>query len=116
MNKKTYKALYWFPRVLSILFVVFLSMFALDVIGQGYGFWQTVAALLLHLIPSFVLLAAALLAWRYELAGAAIFLLFGFWYIWEAREHPSWWPVISGPAFLVAVLYWTSWYYKNKTV
>lgn len=114
MNKKIYKAIYWAPRALSILFVVFLSLFALDVFGTGASFWQTLLALFIHLIPSLVLLAAALLAWHYELVGAAIFSLFGAWYIFEAWEHPSWWLIIALPAFLVGGLYWASWYYEKR--
>jgi hypothetical protein len=32
--------LYWAPRLLGILFSLFVSIFALDVFGQGYGFWE----------------------------------------------------------------------------
>jgi hypothetical protein len=40
------RILLWTPRVLSLLFALFVSLFALDVFGQGYGFWQTTLALL----------------------------------------------------------------------
>ena len=64
---KSYKSiLFWAPRIISILFILFLSLFALDVFGQGYGFWETVQALFMHLLPSLLLVAALLLAWRWE--------------------------------------------------
>ena len=58
------KLLYWAPRALSIAFILFLSLFALDVFSEGYGFWQTLLALAIHLIPSMVLTVGVLLAWR----------------------------------------------------
>jgi len=38
------RLLYWAPRALSVLFIGFLSLFALDVSGEGLGFWQTAQA------------------------------------------------------------------------
>jgi len=51
MKKKTKKALYWAPRIIAILFIVFISLFALDVFIEGYGFWETIVALFMHLVP-----------------------------------------------------------------
>ena len=51
------RALFWIPRILAMLYVVFLSMFALDVFSEEHGFWRILVALSIHLIPSFVLIA-----------------------------------------------------------
>ena len=66
MTQFSRRTLFWTPRALSILFIAFLSMFALDVFGEGLSFWQTLLALTMHLIPSFILIAALVLAWRWE--------------------------------------------------
>ena len=55
-KKRVGKFLYWTPRILSILFLLFLALFSLDVVGQGYGFWGTIGALFMHNIPVFILL------------------------------------------------------------
>jgi hypothetical protein len=75
------KALFWAPRVLSIAFIAFLSLFALDVFDGRLGFWQTVLALLIHLIPVFVLIAVLILAWRWEWVGAVLYAAAGLLYI-----------------------------------
>lgn len=67
------RLLYWSPRVLTILFVVFLSLFALDVFKEGYGFWKTVLALAIHPVPAFIVVAVLLLTWRWEWVGAVLF-------------------------------------------
>jgi hypothetical protein len=54
--------LFWTPRVLGVLFVAFLSLFALDVFGEGYGLGGTILALVMHLIPALLVLAALVLA------------------------------------------------------
>lgn len=76
------KLLYWAPRILAILYILFISIFALDVFGTGIGFWQTLLALFMHLLPSFLIIIATFIAWKWELAGGiiliAISVLMGF--------------------------------------
>jgi hypothetical protein len=55
-NKRVSRFIYWTPRILSILLLLFLAMFSLDIFGNGYTFWQTVVGLLMHNIPVFILL------------------------------------------------------------
>jgi hypothetical protein len=66
--------LFWKPRIAGILFVLFISIFALDVFDAGYGFWETLLALFMHLLPSIALAIAVALAWRrWEWIGAVLF-------------------------------------------
>ena len=60
---------HWLPRTLCILAILFVSMFALDAFAPGLTIWQQLGAFAIHLIPSFVLLALLLIAWRWELVG-----------------------------------------------
>jgi hypothetical protein len=77
--------LFWAPRVLSIAYIAFLSMFALGVFGKEHGFWRILLALTMHLIPTFVLIVALLLAWRWEWVGAILYAGAGMLYvIWGA--------------------------------
>jgi hypothetical protein len=52
MTTTTRKALFWARRLLCIAYIVFLSLFALDVFRELHGFRQTTAGLLIHLVPS----------------------------------------------------------------
>jgi hypothetical protein len=63
------KVLHWLPRTLCILAILFVSTFALDSFAPNLTLWQQLGAFLIHLIPSFVLLALLLVAWRWELVG-----------------------------------------------
>lgn len=114
------KGLYWTPRVLSIIFVLFLTLMSLDVFGPGQGFWQTAGALVLHLLPALVLLVVLVIAWKYEIVGGVGYILAGLVYIGLLFASPfEWFKVvwalqISGIAFLVGILFLVGW--KKKRI
>ena len=113
----TRKIIHWLPRILGVGFVVFLSLFALDVFGE-YSGWETILAFFIHLLPSFVLLGVVIIAWKHDLVGAVVFLAFAVFYIWMAGlDRPwSWYAGISGPAALVGILFLMSWFQKRNNV
>ena len=93
MTQLSKRVLFWTPRALSIVFIAFLSLFALDVFDEHLGLWRTLLALTMHLIPSFVLIAALVLAWRWEWIGAALYaaagLLYVAWVVSMSRPMPA---------------------------
>jgi len=122
MSDLSGRTLFWAPRVLSVLFIGFLSLFALDVFGEGFGFWRTLAALAVHLIPSLVLIAALVVAWRWEWVGAAIYGAAGMLYILNLVGRPrpplavklQWMAVIAGPALAIAALFLANWWKHDQ--
>jgi hypothetical protein len=99
---------FWLPRALAIAFAVFVSMFSLDVFGEGYGFWQTTLALGVHLIPAALVVVTLVLAWRWEWIGALLFGLLALLYLLFNLRHPDWIMVVSVPLFAVAALFLVS--------
>jgi hypothetical protein len=75
--KLKYKIFYWAPRVICILSILFISLFALDAFDPDLTIWQQIGGFLIHMVPSFILLAALLIAWRWELTGGIIFITLG---------------------------------------
>ena len=69
--------IHWLPRIICILAILFVSMFAFDSFTPELTIWQQLGAFMMHLIPSFVLLAFLLVAWKWELIGGIIFTLIG---------------------------------------
>jgi hypothetical protein len=75
---RTYtKLTQWTARILCILAIIFVSIFALDSFSSERTFWQNSAAFLMHLIPSFVLLAVLIVAWKWEKVGGIILVIVG---------------------------------------
>ncbi|MFA4998665.1 MAG: hypothetical protein WC514_01465 [Candidatus Paceibacterota bacterium] len=118
MNISTNKRriIYWSPRILSIAFILFLSLFSLDVLTEYTG-WDLALALFMHLLPLLVLLGIIIISWKYDLVGAIVFSGFGIFYVFAAGfNRPwSWYAFISGPAIIVGILFLLSWIQKRKS-
>lgn len=123
MNKLN-KFIYWTPRILSIIFILFLALFSLDVFDTGLGFWGTVAAFLIHNIPSFVLTAILIISWKREIVGGITFILAGLLYsaltlktaITNGFEWYclAWIAQIGGIAFFIGILFLIGWQRKTR--
>ncbi len=116
MQRSVKRVLFWTPRVMCILFALFLSLFAMDVFGEGYGFRETILALLIHLAPVYLVLIVLIIAWRWEWIGAILFNAFAVFYLVSAwgRFHWSAYLAISGPLVLVGVLFLFNWIYRAQ--
>lgn len=121
MRELSKVALLWTPRVLSIAYIVFLSLFALDVFTEQRGVGKIFLALIIHLLPSAVLVAALILAWRWEWVGAAVYGLAGSLYVGmvirlriPAGTKVNWILTIAGPAFCVAALFLVDWIKRGE--
>jgi hypothetical protein len=73
----TVKIVNWMPRLLCIMAILFVSMFALDSFDPKLTFWQQIGGFLIHLLPSFILAFLLFIAWKRELIGGTIFVLLG---------------------------------------
>jgi len=62
MKEAGKKILFWSPRILTILFIGFISLFALDVFDEELGFWQALSGFLIHLIPTYILIVTLVFA------------------------------------------------------
>lgn len=111
MNVPTKRLLFWTPRIICLLFAAFISLFALDVFEEHHGFWNTLVALSLHLIPTAVVLLILATAWRWEWVGSLTFPALGVFYIiqfWGKFPWPTY-AIIAGPLFLLGGLFLVGW-------
>ncbi len=72
---KSIQVIHWAPRIICILAILFVSMFALDAFAPDLTIWQQIGGFLIHLIPSFILIAALAVAWKWEFVGGFIFTI-----------------------------------------
>jgi hypothetical protein len=117
-RKPAHQLLYWAPRALCIVFALFISMFALDVFTEGRGFWITLLALLMHLIPTFLLLIVLAISWRREFIAGILFPLLGVLYVVWAWNKPfgvwSTFLLMAGPLVLTGGLFLLNWFYRGE--
>lgn len=117
--------LHWIPRILCILAILFISMFALDAFEPGLTIWQQLTGFTIHLIPSFSLLILLAIAWKWELIGGVIFTLAGlgfspFVYYHNYNMNHSVWIslgiilLITFPFVVVGILFIISHFRRSK--
>jgi hypothetical protein len=100
------KLLCWFPRILGILFILFISMFALDVFGE-YSFPEILIALFMHLIPSFILIIILVVAWKWERIGGILYIMLSILFTLFFRTYQDIivFLLISFPVLLTGILF-----------
>ena len=97
----------WVPRILVILFALFLMLFSFDVFEDGQVDWAHITGFLMHNIPSVILLVLLFSTWKspwwagmlFVFAGVMLTLFFGTW-----KELVPF-LLISFPVFLVGFLF-----------
>jgi hypothetical protein len=116
MTSVSKRFLYWVPRILAILFAVFVGIFALDVFGEHLPFWRLMLALSIHLMPTFVLLAVLILAWKWEWIGGVGYIALGVFYVcsFGGRFPLYTYVLIAGPVFLIGALFALNWILREK--
>ena len=111
------KILLWAPRVLLVAFALFLVIFSFDVFEQGKGAMETGIALVVHNIPSMIVGLVVFAAWRREWIGVMACLVLAIaWIVWALGRFPLvTYFIMTGPLFIVAVLYAANWQLRRQT-
>ncbi len=123
--KNQLRLFHWLPRILCILAILFISMFSLDTFAPGLTLGEQILGFIMHNIPSYVLIALLVIAWKWEYIGGIIFILIGlltspFMYRHNyAMNHSVWISlsvilVINFPFVLVGVFFLLSNWFKKK--
>lgn len=124
MNK-TLKTLHWTPRILCMLAILFISMFASDSFEGDQSIWKKLAAFAIHLIPSYILTIFLVIAWKWERIGGVIFIAIGlafapFIAVHNYTMNQSVWITatilltINLPFIVVGILFLLSYHLKRK--
>jgi len=123
--KTSIRLFHWIPRIICILAILFVSVFAADAFGPGRSIQEQLGDFIIHLIPSFILLAILIVAWIWELFGGILFLVIGlglspFIYRMNYNMNHSVWMslgiilMITIPFVIVGVLFILSYFLKKK--
>jgi hypothetical protein len=113
MSTMSAGVLRWAPRMLGILVCIFLSFFALDAFKDGQPFVQAFPDFLIHLAPATLVLAIVAASWRREWIGGIVFVALAVAYATIANRL-DWVLVISGPLFVVGLLFLWSWRHHRQ--
>ena len=110
------KILFWTPRILCILFAGFLTIFSLDIFEEAHGFRDIAIGLLMHNLPVLGLVVVLIITWKWEWVGGVLFPALGVLYLVFFWGKFGWqaYVMISGPLFLVGILFIIGWIYRKE--
>lgn len=97
----------WLPRVLTIAYILFLSLFALDALSGNVPIAAKIVGFLIHLLPSFLLTAALALAWEKPLSGGVCLLALAllFTLFWDTYRQWQSFLLLSLPPLTAGLLF-----------
>lgn len=110
-QQRTQQVVHWTPRLLGLAFAAFLAIFALDVFTMRLTTGERVVALLMHLIPTGIVLLTLALVWRREWIGAVVFPLLAVAHLvskWGQLDL-SGYAIIEAPLLVIGAMYLASW-------
>ncbi len=99
--------LFWIPRALTIVFILFLSLFALDAFSGEASFLEKLAGFIIHLVPSIILVITLVIAWKWPVAGGCVLILLSILFTlqFNTYRYVSNFLIISVPLFVAGVLF-----------
>jgi len=104
----------WVLRILLIITILLFALFSLDVFEEGKDFWEILADLFMHNLPSFVMIIILIIAWRNELIGGVLLMLgvlgFGI-FLYFKIDHVT---NMLGIPFLIGALFVVNHYFLGK--
>jgi hypothetical protein len=104
----------WLPRILSILFIAFISIFALDAFEGADSLGKEILDFLIHLIPSALVVVALIIAWRHPALGALFFVILAvvFTFLFHTYRELVLFLMFSLPLLCIALL--LLWHWKKN--
>ena len=106
----------WVPRILMVLFIIFLTLFSFDVFEMEGSIWTKVGAFVMHSIPSIVLAALVAITWKTPLIVGIVDLVLAVAYtvfVWN-QGHAQWALALALPLAVVGVLFVVSYVLERE--
>jgi len=96
------KLLFYLPRILSLIIVIFFAVFILEGIGPDFTWRDS----LMHFLLTLVVLAVTLISWKRSKIGGWLFILLGlFWLITLHALTNSIGMIIGGVHLITGLLF-----------
>ncbi len=67
--------LFWIPRGFMVIYILFISLFALDAFESQYTIWEKAIGFMIHISPSVLLAVILVFSWKKPAVGAVGFLV-----------------------------------------
>jgi len=97
----------WFPRVLAVVYALFIALFSFDVFSLDSSLLDKLGGFLIHNIPTLIILFALFLSWKKPIYGGTAFIVIGAIFTLFFRTYQRWdiFILISAPILLIGILF-----------
>jgi hypothetical protein len=108
----------WTLRIILIITLLFWALFSLDVFDEDLGFWDTLLGLLMHNIPSFIMIVILIISWKWENVGGTLLMLcvlgFAIYLFMGSGNFMYGTLIMLGIPFLIGAFFVFNHYYLGK--
>jgi hypothetical protein len=106
------------PRIITIIFILFISLFALDVFSLEGSLGEKLTGFLYHLLPSFFLLIILVISYKNALLSGILFIVLGliFTLRFQTYRHLLTLLLISLIPLIIGVLFIYANYLQKKSI
>lgn len=91
-------------KILLVVYILFLSMFALDIFSMTGSWQELLGGFLMHLIPSFIVIIAGIIAWKNPKIGGILLILIGITFSISFRNISAF-LLIALPLIIIGALF-----------
>ena len=108
----------WAARFIGIIFAAFISIFAMDVFTEGFDLKDMTMALVMHMLPTLLIILVLIISWHREWIGGIAFLGIGLVYLYASWGKMDWYGIalISVPLFILSGLFFIGWSRRSQQV
>jgi len=111
------KFIIWAPRAISIILIIFISLFAFDGFVPGTTGYEKTLSLAIGLLPAIILTLALILGWFFKLAGGIAYISLGIamTFFFNTYQSDLSFLTLSSPVLVVGILFILSYFYEKAT-
>lgn len=116
MEKKPHKpALFYTPRILSLVLILILGSFAVQAYQEAEAVIKESSPFTIYLLSVFILLLVTGISWKKARIGGTLFIIAGLFYVFQTNElSASSLAMVATPLILLGLLFHISQYYYEK--
>ena len=106
----------WSGKLLAIYDILFLAMFSLTALSPEMSWLMKAFVVFLNLFPSLIVFICLVVAWKRPEFGSIAFAAAGvlFTIIFQTYLSIELFILVSGPVFLIAILFFVTWKLQNR--
>lgn len=97
----------WLPRALALVYIIFLSLFALDAFQGEAPLLEKLFGFVIHLTPNFILIIILALSWRNPVISGVLFIILSvvFTLAFNTYRQPVTFITLSLPLAVTGILF-----------